>query len=435
MSWLLNGCYLLLLVCVSPVLLYRSWMQGKYRDGWSQKLLGKLPAMGEREAGRDRIWFHAVSVGEVLLLDRLVEQLVARSPSTEVVITTTTSTGHALATQRFAQHTVCYFPLDFSWAVKNALVRINPTKIVLVELELWPNFIRTASAQRIPLVLINGRISENSFNGYRRIRPLMANLLKRFETLAVQNETYANRLRQLGAVESSITVTGSMKFDNAQTDRHNAHTLGLAEYFDIRDSQVVLIAGSTQEPEEAVALDCYENLKPEFPNLRLILVPRHKERFEDVARLVASRGHQLVRRSQPDRSRNQGEDSSPVCLLDTLGELGACWGLANVAFVGGSLTRRGGQNMIEPAAYGAAVLFGPNTWNFKDIVEQLLDGNAAQVISSAETFEPTVRELLTDDVARSTLGRNAKELVTRQSGAIEKTLRILNCPESEKAAA
>ena len=479
MSWLLNLIYFLLLAVLSPVLIYRMLAHGKYRDGWAQKLLGRLP---RRNSTAPCLWFHAVSVGEVLQLQTILQELEPRLPGYDFVITTTTVTGLAVAREKFSepQHHVCYFPLDFSWAVNRALDRIRPSTVVLVELELWPNFIMAVHRRKIPLALVNGRISENSFRGYRRIRPLMQKLLIRFDTLAVQNEQYRRRLIVLGAPRNRIVVTGSVKFDGVQTDRNNPQTLELRTSFGIQDSDRVFIAGSTQAPEEQYALDTWLLLRQEFPELRLILVPRHQERFDEVAALVKKRGLSLVRRTETycaaeqrashkpeqrashkpeqrashkpergvsaprfvasktgigdhkdrpayaDRSGDGGgAESAPILLLDTLGELNACWGLANIAFVGGSLTRRGGQNMIEPSAYGAAVLFGQNTNNFRDVVDLLLAERAARVVVDSSDLTRTVRSLLSDRDSAEHQGKIAQRLVLTQQGATKRTAELI----------
>ncbi len=416
MPWILNLAYVALLLVVSPVLLYRRWVHGKYRDGWGEKLWGRLP---ERDGSRPCLWLHAVSVGEVLQLRPLMKLLTAQRPGWDFVITTTTRTGLDVAKKEFSQHTVCYCPLDFSWAVRNAIARLKPSAIVLVELELWPNLVLTASRLGIPLALINGRVSEKSFRGYCRIRRLVARLLRCFDLLAIQNNEYADRLWALGAPSERLHITGSIKFDGVQVDRANSKTAELRQFFGLRSDEKIFIAGSTQAPEESLALDTWQSLRSEFPNLRLILVPRHKERFEEVAALVTSRGLPLQRRSNP------ASTAGDVLLLDTLGELGACWGLADIAFVGGSLTQRGGQNMLEPAAYGAAVLFGPNTWNFRDIVEQLLARDAARVVRTADELTAMVRDFLQHPAAADELGSRAKAFVATQQGAASRTVDLL----------
>lgn len=419
MPWLFNIVYGVLLLIASPVLLYRRLRYGKYRDGWSEKLWGRLPV---RTSERPCVWLHAVSVGEVLQLRSVMKLLVAQRPNWEFVITTTTRTGLDVARREFSEHTVCYCPLDFSWAVRTALTRIRPTALVLVELELWPNLIAAAKSLGISLSLINGRLSARSFRGYRQVRWLVGRLLRQFDLIAVQNPEYARRFLSLGASTQRVAITGSIKFDGVQHDRGNPRTAEIRRHFGLRDGEIVFIAGSTQAPEESLALDTWQSLREEFPSLRLILVPRHAERFDEVANLVISRGWPLRRRTDAATGDSPAET---VLLLDTLGELGACWGLADIAFVGGSLTRRGGQNMLEPAAYGAAVLFGPNTQNFRDIVEQLLSRRAARMVASGAELTEAVRDFLRQPETRQALGDPAREFVASQQGAATRTVALL----------
>lgn len=422
LGWLLNLAYVLFLLLCSPILLFRAIGQGKYRSGWGQKLWGNVP---EPQSGAGpRIWLHAVSVGEVLQLRQIIEQLRSRQADVQVIVSTTTQTGYQVAHEKLPNVHVIYFPLDFTWSVSRAIERIRPDLIVLVELEVWPNFLRTAFAKPIPVGLINGRLSARSFRGYRRIRFLLAPLLRQLAFVAVQSEEYAERFRAMGTPDSRCHVTGSIKFDGVRTSRDQPLTQELKNLFQIQDGDSVLIAGSTQDPEESLALDIYQQLLPDFPNLRLILVPRHPERGADITRLVGSRNLPLVRRSQPKAADRLV--SRPVGLLDTVGELGACWGLADIAFVGGSFGNRGGQNMLEPAAYGAAVCFGPNTWNFRQIVELLTNQQAVRVLQSPDEFTSFVREMLTNRAAAIELGQRAQQLVLSQQGATQRTVDLIH---------
>lgn len=428
--WMLNVVYVMLLVAVSPILVYRRIVHGKYRGGWREKLTG---ALTRRYPERQCIWFHAVSVGEVLQLQKLLDETASRFPLAELFITTTTDTGFDVARSKYPQHTVAYFPLDFSWAVRNALRSIRPSLVVLVELELWPNFIFSSQQLNVPLALINGRIGEKSFRGYSRLKPLLRRVLSCFTILGVQNETYADRLIRLGADARRVVVTGNIKFDRVETNRVNPATENLRRAFGIGGSEKVFIAGSTQDPEESYALDCWLALRQEVPSLRLVVVPRHKERFDEVARMIEQRGVSILRRSATKNSASIDaasdstirSSSDTVLLLDTLGELGACWGLADVAFVGGSLTRRGGQNMLEPAAYGTAVLFGPNTWNFRDITEALLNCHGAEVVHGPEELAESVRRIVLDPQLASRMGDAARRFVGSQNGATARTMDLL----------
>ncbi len=419
---LTNTIYLLLIAAASPIIAYRMIVQGKYRQGWSHKFLGLLPV---RQSEEKTIWFHAVSVGEVLLLQSILPKLHEQHDDLKIVISTTTHTGQAVAKEKYPDCTICYCPLDFSWAVKNGLSRVKPDLLVLVELELWPNLIREADRKRIPLAIINGRLSERSFRGYQKIRPVISSLLQTFYLISAQSESYADRFRKLGAGWAQVNVTGSVKFDQVTTDRQNSQTENLRLLLGVKEHETVLIAGSTQAPEEDYALQAYESLKPTFPHLRLILVPRHKERFEEVARLITRKNLPLTRRSSLPESPqpvSSSADESSVILLDTLGELGACWGLAEIAYVGGSLTNRGGQNMIEPAAYGAAITFGPNTGNFRDAVLLLKDANAATVISDGQQMAPVFQRFLESPDLTREMGQRARQAVLPQQGATQRTV-------------
>lgn len=423
MAWLLNFLYIGAAICVSPWLMYRRLVLRKRFGNWREKLFGLLPI---RKPHRPVIWLHAVSVGEVVQLGPVLRQLAIELPGYDFHLSTTTCTGYEVAKKHYPDQVICYFPLDFSWSVNRALRRVSPAAVVLVELELWPNFILAATRRRIPVVLINGRVSERSFRSYRWIRPVLRSILPRLTRIATQNQTYADRLLDLGAAPRQIEVTGSIKFDHIESSRENLKTTEIRRSFGIQRDEVVFIAGSTQSPEEAYALATYQALRTQFPRLRLVLVPRHKERFDDVADLVARAGLPLIRRSSVVNQTDPGPpDNSAVLLLDTLGELAACWGLADVAFVGGSLTRRGGQNMIEPAGYGAAVLFGPHTHNFKDVVALLLDADAARVVLTPDELTATVQTLLSNAESARAMGDRARRLVLNQHGATQRTVELI----------
>lgn len=475
MPYLLNLVYLLILLAALPYLVWKAARTGKYRQGWGQKFLGRSP---RRDGERTCYWFHAVSVGEVNLLPGLIKSLQERLPEAHCVVSTTTRTGMELARKRFPDLTVFYCPLDFSWAVRASMRRVRPDVLVLAELELWPNLIRAARESGARVAVVNGRLSEASYRGYRRIRPLAARVLRKIDLVAVQDETYAERFRRLGTPDERVRVTGSMKYDGARTDRDNPATQRLRQLAGLADDDIVFLAGSTQEPEERVALDAWRKLSGEWPGLRLILVPRHPERFDAVARMLDASGIPWQRRTklggatgvstvQSSRENQHGQDARgalavvmptanpsrdrqgagisgsmdcplpdgrgsetpgprpAVLLVDVIGELGAWWGTARIAFVGGSLGSRGGQNMIEPAAYGSAVCFGPNTRNFRDIVAAMLDHRAAEVVEDGPALTQFVRRMLQRPDEADELGRRARALVLSQQGATERTTDLL----------
>jgi len=418
-GWCLNLVYGVALTAALPVLIYQAVVRGKRRGGWAQKLWGAVPP---RTSASPCIWFHAVSVGEVLLLRTVIADLLRRRRDVEIWISTTTSTGREVAQKTFPGCPVIYFPLDFTWAVNRALRRVRPDLIALVELEIWPNLLRAAEDFGIPTVLINGRVSERSFRGYARIRALIAPTLRRIHRIAVQTDEYADRLRRLGAPADRLLVTGSIKFDGLTADRRNPHTLAIRRDLGLTRDDLVFMAGSTHDPEERLVVETYRQLKSEFPTLRLVLAPRHRERFDVVADLLTACGHPPRRRSA---SSTDASAKGDVILLDTLGELSAAWGLADVAFVGGSFCQRGGQNMLEPAAYGAAVVVGPNTEHFREIVELLRSRGGIQVVEQASEFTDAIRNLLNDRSMRRAIGEAARELVRQQQGGTVKTVDII----------
>jgi len=425
MRWLLNSVYLLLLTILSPMIAWRIVRHGRYRKGIAEKLRGLLNVTQD---GRPIVWFHAVSVGEVIQLQKVVDEFRRQTADRfAVLVSTSTDTGFELARKKFSGCQLAWFPLDFSWAVRNAVLRVQPVMVVLVELELWPNFLAECHQRAVPVAVINARMSERSHRRYRRVRPLLARMFSRLALVAAQSQTYADRLMSLGVSPDRIRVTGSIKFDAVDTDRANPKTEFLRQQFGLQSSEIVFVAGSTQDPEEQLALSAWLEINSSVPELRLILVPRHRERFEAVARLVIDSGVALLRRSQMDSAERlrSSTESAPVILLDTIGELSACWGLADIAFVGGSFVSRGGQNMIEPAAYGACVMYGPNTWNFRDVVECFREASACIELGAPEQLRQTLQHLVTDRDQRLRAGRTAQNVVRRQQGATRLTVSLL----------
>jgi 3-deoxy-D-manno-octulosonic-acid transferase len=439
MPALLNVAYLLGLFLCLPWLLYKSWTTGKYRRGLWRKLVGPKqpfplsprhpltpspPHQVTRSPRHPLAWFHGVSVGEIHLLRPVVAGFRERHPDWDCAISTTTDTGFDEASKQFPDLPVFYWPFDFSWAVRRALRRINPAVVVLAEGEIWPNFLIAAKARGIPVAVINGRTSPRSFRRYVRLRPIVRPLLRQIELFAVQTEDYARCFRALGVAPERVHVTGSVKYDGVALDRRNRRTQELRKLLRVDENDLVWIAGSTQAPEEEIALKLFFRLRAQHANLRLFLVPRQKERFEEVAALLRRSGHGFVRRSELS---TPVADQRAVVLVDTIGELGALWGLADIALVGGSLDgRRGGQNMIEPAGYGAAVVFGPHVWNFRETAARLVAAGAAIQVQDARGLEQAVERLLNDPPSRQRLGRAAQQLVRSQQGATERTLDCLD---------
>jgi 3-deoxy-D-manno-octulosonic-acid transferase len=304
--------------------------------------------------------------------------------------------------------------------------RVRPSLLVLAELELWPNLIAAAKQFGARVAIINGRLSDHSFPRYRRIRPFVARILRKVDVIAAQNSESAARFRALGATADCVHATGSLKYEGAQTDRRNPRTTALRELAGFADDDIIFLAGSTQEPEEQIAIQIFQRLSTAYPRLRLVLVPRHPERFDEVARLLDASHLNWSRRTRLARQPPaKPAAAARILLVDTIGELAAWWGTANIAFVGGSFGSRGGQNMIEPAAYGAAVAFGPNTWNFRDIVSSLLAADGAVVVQDAAELEAFIRRCLVDPAYAAALGIRAQQLVQSQLGATLRTVKLI----------
>jgi 3-deoxy-D-manno-octulosonic-acid transferase len=412
----LNLVYLTVLLVGSPLILWVAWRHGKYREGWAEKLLGRVPYRNEETPC---LWFHAVSVGEVNLLRTVIPEVQREFPGWSVVVSTTTKTGHDLARRQHADLLTFYCPLDFSWAVRRAMRRIRPTALVLTELELWPNLIYAAKKHDAKVLLINGRMSERSFHGYRRMTWFVRRLLRQLDVIAVQDEQYHSRFLALGADPHKTRVTGSLKFDGTESERSNPNTYRLSRLWQVNDCDRVLLAGSTQAPEERLALEAFDLLRLDHPEARLILVPRHPERFDEVARLLESRGDDWCRRSELVDAHPRRTN---VLLVDTIGELRWWWGVATAGFVGGSMGSRGGQNMIEPAAFGVAVSFGPHTQNFRDVVQMLLAAQAAKVVADGDALRAFWTECLARPDYVAEIGHRGQQVVREQQGATQRTL-------------
>lgn len=400
------------------------WLAWRSRAGrpgpWR---LWKGPSFPKPATGKPVVWFHGVSVGEIHLLGPVVAAFRQRHPEIEVVVSSTTPTGLEEARKRFPETVVSPFPFDLSWQTRAAFDSLRPAAVVLAESELWPGFLDEAGNRNVPVAIINGRMSPRSARRWSMAGPLARMIMGRVHTWAVQDASHRDALVSLGIPGESVRVTGSVKFDGASMPRA-AQAGELRHLLGIGPGQTVLVAGSTQECEERHLLAAWKNLAKVHPALRLILVPRHPERFDTVASWLAGEKVSFARRSRltPDQPASEG-----VVLLDTLGELGALWTLADMGFVGGSLDgKRGGQSMIEPAARGVPACFGPHVWNFKDISRQLIARGGAVMLAGPEQLEPTLRHWLENPEARAEVGEAAREFVATQQGATTRTLDFLD---------
>ncbi|MEO1616420.1 MAG: 3-deoxy-D-manno-octulosonic acid transferase [Planctomycetota bacterium] len=416
----LNLLYLAAFILASPWILYRNLRHGRYRRGWREKLIG-LSSRHPASRFKHCIWMHGVSVGEINLLRPLVAELKSRCPDQAIVISSSTDAGYDLAIEHHGTDHVFFCPFDFSWAVKRTLRQLNPAQLILAELELWPNLIRSCNRLRIPVRVVNARLSEKSSAGYQRFGWLTRQAFSQLDEVLCQDETTARRFKRCGTLEDRLSVTGSLKFDNAPSTRECAEVQSRSNWAHIDPWHRVWVVGSTQAGEEQMAIECYRELVSSHPELRLVLVPRHPQRFDAVAKIARQNGLDVRRRTNPT-DRADSWDSSQVLLIDTIGELRFWWGVGQMAFVGGSFGERGGQNMLEPAGYGSAVCFGPNTKNFSEIAERLLAGEGAVRVNSRDEMKTFVRRCLEDPPAADALGRAARRVVNQHRGAMGRTV-------------
>jgi len=422
---LFNILYLIVVIAALPWVLWRRLSGGRPVAAPWQRFMGRV-AVTAAAPGAHRIWMHGVSVGEVQLLASLAAELQRQANgsghSVDLVVSSSTTTGLEVAAKRFGTDRIFPCPLDFSWAVNRAFNQVRPSLLVLGELELWPHLLAAADRRGIPVLIANARMSERSFRGYARIGPLVRRMLRRVTTVSARATEDAERFTALGARD--VRVTGSMKFDGVRGDRDAPEVQQLRSLAGIGSRDVIFLAGSTQAPEEQLAGEAFLALRGAHPSLRLVIVPRHVERTADVAATLDRLGLRWQARS---RLETDGPDpTARVLLVDTTGELAWWWGTATVAFVGGSLDgSRGGQNMIEPAAYGAAVSFGPHTRNFRNEVARLLQADAAVVVENGPGLTAFLGRCLGDRAWAAALGARATALVAGERGSTAATARLI----------
>ena len=398
-----------------PYWIFQLLRHGKYRRGLAERL-GRVPARLQLPRKTEpAIWVHAVSVGEVLAVAGLVDELRRRFPQYRIFVSTTTDTGQALARKRFGEANVFYFPMDFALAIRPYIRALRPEMVVIAETEFWPTFLRLAHTSGARVAVVNARISDRSLPNYRRFRALLRRWLTNIDLFLAQTSADADRLGDIGAIAGRVRVAGNLKFDMAAPVAPLIVEM-LRESIAANASGPVLVCGSTVDGEEPLLLKAFENLRVQHPKAVMILAPRHPERFPAVAALLEQMSIPFWR-----RSLWMGEPlNGGVFLLDTIGELGALYALADIAFVGGSLVPRGGHNIIEPAQYGVATVVGNHTENFRDIVGLFQSRDAVRIVGPAE-LPLVLMELLANDAERRALGQRAAETMRSQVGATMRT--------------
>lgn len=412
MGLLLDLGYLTAGVLVSPWLLFKLATDRRYRHRLGERF-GRVAPSGKQPV----LWIHCASVGEVNLAKPLIARLRKSRPELAFHVSTVTLAGRENAEKSFPDARVSYFPLDFGGSVRRALRRIRPVGVVLVELEVWPNFVRRCAREGVPVAVVNGRMSERSFGRYRAWGWYFRSIFRRLTAVGVQNDVYAGRLREMG---SAPVVTGNLKydaaigFDPAVEEKAWRSQLGLGD-------APVLVAGSTHDPEERILCETYKKLQKAVPGVRLVLAPRHLDRLAEVQKAVESAELKCYKKSQ----LSPAGSADGVVLLDTVGELSRVYSVATAVFIGGTFCARGGQNMLEPASLGKPVVSGPSLSNFEDIARTLVDAGGMRVIDNPVDLAGALAELLRDPARAREIGGRSVEAVKAGRGAIERTLDLI----------
>ena len=416
-------------VALLPRFLWDAFRHGKYVQGLRERL-GELPAIGAE--GRPVIWLHCVSVGEAQAARPLARAILKKFPTHALVVSTTTLTGQRIARDVFQDDAaaVIYFPFDWAWTARRSLRAVNPSIVLVMETELWPNFLRQCRKRRVPVTIVNGRLSERSFRRYRLIRRFVKRIVGDIALALMQTEQDAERMRALGLTPERVFVSGNVKFDASPDAGAPALTEELRERFHFNDGRPLIVAASTHSPEERFILEALKKLRstPGNEKVRLLIAPRHPERFPEVASLLESSGFVWKRRSE---APSEHDPECDVLLLDSIGELRSVYPLAHIVFVGGSLTPTGGHNILEPAAVGACTVTGAHTFNFTAIVSAFLEADAlAQLPALSEKDAPMVlakalEALLSNDKRRRAIGEHARAVLEQNRGATERTIKLL----------
>ena len=423
MYFFYSFCFTAGFLLALPYFLFQAMTQRKYFSTFFWRL-GFLPKRFEL-LKEDGIWIHAVSVGEVMAILPLIALLRSRWPSRQLWVSTTTVTGYSLATSKLAGNAEpFYFPLDWGFVVRRVLAKVRPAVVLVAETEIWPNFLHQCERRGIPVVLINGRLSDRSVRRYRRVRGFMTKVLSNFDYCCMQTDLDSERLRLLGKT-TNVEICGNLKYDIALPQGAETRWKEFRELLNLDTSSFVVVAGSTMKGEEVLVFEAFSALRAHVRATVLILAPRHPGRMPEIETLLQEGGFQYCRRSELGKSDHERRQSQEIVLLDTMGELALVYGLGDLVFVGGSLVPTGGHNILEPALFRKPVLFGPHMNNFREIAEDFLKNGAAIRVNSASDLGAKLIQLYGDETLRLKMGETGHALMNEKRGAAKRIVRRL----------
>ncbi len=418
--------YNLLLLCVFPFAYLKIRRDSRYGSRWSE-LFGKYSAKTSRvKTSASTVWFHTVSVGEVIAATPVIKEMKRSNPNLEILLSTTTPTGAEQASKLGKLVTHVYAPLDFAFVVKRFVQFFQPKRLIIMETELWPNMLHYCGVNNLPVSVINARLSERSYLRYKKFHGLFASMAHNIDQFLCQYSYDAEHFMKLGVSASKVRTTGSVKFDISVPDSLIEASQQLRE--SSFGNRPVWIAASTHDGEDEIVLNAHKSLLVDYPNALLIVVPRHPQRFNDVFELSVSLGFETTRRSSHQRSSDvEHHDVGQVYVADTMGEMLLLLGAADVCFMAGSMLgdKVGGHNLLEPAALGLPILSGPSYYNFKEITDQLLHAEALWLSNNSEDIASNLVRLFSDSELKTKMGQQALHVVERNKGAVSKTVEAL----------
>lgn len=414
--------YDLIFFAMAIVYAFMYLFKGKFHKDFGLRL-GILPK--NLDLGRP-VWVHAVSVGEMMSVRNFIEGLRKSYPDRKFVISTVTPTGNKIA-RGSAKDTdfITYLPLDFSFIVSKVIKRVNPLFVVIAETEIWPNFIFCLRKNNIPVVVVNARISDKSFSGYKKIKFLIKPVLNKISLFCAQTQTDAQRLICLGVNEDKIKVTGNMKFDNTDYTDFKKDCTDLKIQIGLQINDKLWVAASTHQGEEEIVLNVYKRLLADYPRLKLLIAPRHPDRAKEIEKLINRYNFSSVCISQLNLRQDcrglcsRNDTSCQVFILDAIGELMSFYQIADIVFVGGSLVKKGGHNILEPASFAKPIIFGPYMFNFRDISELFITNDAAVMVENKDELCAAMKELLVNKAKVDSLGEKARNLIEQNRKATQ----------------